>query len=350
MAAWVQPAAPDVARKQCYLGKKLLCRDYYAWLYNCSLCPPPLENHLSLRVIAMKILQLLVVPLAFVALTKVGYGLGMEHFGPVDGDKSHARQSDWPHGMVDIVGHKSRMYSRWVNGSENFHFKATSEEMGELIHLYSEARLREHILTIKDGKGAARTFDGEQIDCNVSYFFSGGITRFAARHRTKEALTCEPTLTIYVDASADVEWWKEMSIPANVIVNSEVTNWPVKNDLTIPKRQLWHARVMFDATHPAADFKNRVLTKVTLWQDDDETGIDVGKIGHMGQFSIALSENEITDLRAGKTWLTLTVGGHQTAASKDDPKLEIFNMSPDESGAKTLVISRSKSSKTGFGR
>ena len=239
----------------------------------------------------MKTFHLFLASAALLGSTQPVSGLGIEHFGSVEEIRATVQQPGWPTGMVEIVGHKSRVYSMWINGSENFHFNATTEEMGELIHLYSEAHLREHILTIKHGKGTARTFDKDTIDCNVSYYFLGGITRFSARRR-KVALTYEPTLTIYIDANADEEWWGKMTIPANIIVNSEVADWPVKNAVTRPKRKLWHAKVMFDETHPAADFENGVFTKVTLWEKDEEAGFYLGKIGHKGQFSVAFSENE----------------------------------------------------------
>ena len=156
----------------------------------------------------------------------------------------------------------------------------------------------------------------------------------------EEAETYDPTLTIYVDASADSAWLKETAIPDNIIIDSEVAGWPVKGKATKPNRRLWHAEVIFDDKKPAADFENGLSAKVTLWEQDAETGFDLGMVSHKGQFSAAFSEEEIADLKADKTWLTLTVGNYMTAARKDDAKLDVENMSPDRFKANAVEVAK----------
>ena len=121
--------------------------------------------------------------------------------------------------MIEILRHDSRVYSIWVNGSENFYFKATPGEIGELIRLYSEARLRDHVVIIKKEKKEVRTFKRDKIDYNVNFHYLGGIA-LAMNRRSPEAETYEPTLTIYVDAGADQALSKQITIPDNVIVKS----------------------------------------------------------------------------------------------------------------------------------
>jgi hypothetical protein len=72
---------------------------------------------------------------------QAGYGMGSEHFGPVD-YRTAVEQPGQPPGLFGILGHDSRVYSKWVNGNENFYFKATLDEIGQLIKLYSETRPR----------------------------------------------------------------------------------------------------------------------------------------------------------------------------------------------------------------
>lgn len=290
----------------------------------------------------MSTYQLLLATTLLVSCTQVGYGIAFERIGP-DKDRPHPtlEQPGWPAGMIGILSHDSRVYSIWVNGNEDFYFKATPHEIGELIKLYSETRLRDHVVTIKQQKKEVRAFNGEKIDYNVNFHFLGGTALGLMRRRGK-AETYDPTLTIYVDVGADRAWSKQIVIPENIIANSEIAGWPVRSKATKPNRRLWHAEVVFDDKKPAADFENGVWTKVTLWEKDAESGFHLGKINHKGEFSAAFSEKEIADLKAGKTWLTLTVGNQLTTAKKSDAKLDIENMSPDRLKVKAVEVARDK--------
>jgi len=267
-----------------------------------------------------------------------GYGMATEQIGP-DKDRRHptVEQPGWPAGMIEILRHDSRVYSIWVNGNENFYFKATPGEIGELIKLYSQTRLRDHVVIIETEKKEVRTFKRDKIDYNVNFHFLGGIA-LAMTRRNGGAETCEPTLAIYVNANAPQSLSKQITIPDNIIVKSEIPAWEVKGSATKPKRRLWHAEVIFDDKKPAADFENGLSTKVTLWGEDAETGFDLGNVSHLGQFSAAFSEKEVADLKAGKMWLTLTVGNHMTAAKKGDVKLPIEHMSTDRSKLKAVEV------------
>jgi hypothetical protein len=277
----------------------------------------------------MKIYRLILAATVLVSCERDGYGLATERIGP-DKDQRHptVEQPGWPAGMIKILGHDSRVYSIWVNGNENFYFKAARHEIGELIKLYSATRLRDHVMTIKQRKKEVRTFQGNKIDYNVNFHFLGGIVLGVMR-RKGEAETYEPTLTIYVDADADGVWLREIAIPDNIVVSSEVTGLPVESKATKPNRTLWHAEVVFDDKKPAADFEHGVSTKVTLWEEGAETGFDLGTVSYKGQFSAAFSEQEIARLKTGSMWLTLTVGNQLTAAKKDDAELKLQSMSPD---------------------
>ena len=288
----------------------------------------------------MRTCQLLPAVLVLLSCARSGYGLATEEIGP-DKDRTHptVEQPGWPAGMVEIPRHHSRVYSIWVNGNENFYFKATPDEIGELIKLYSETRLRNHVVIIKKEKKEARTFKGDEVDYNVNLHFLGGIALGSTR-RNGEAETYEPTLTIFVDASAHQMLSKQIMMLDNIIVENEVAGWEVKGRATMPKRMLWHAEVIFDDNKPAADFENGVSTKVTLWEGHTETGFNLGNVSHLGQFSVAFSEKEIAELKAGKMWLTLTVGNYMTAPKKGDTKLPIEQMSPDRLKVKAVEVAK----------
>ncbi len=95
----------------------------------------------------MRTCQLLPAALILLSCAQSGHGMGEEEIGP-DKDRGHltVEQPGWPAGMVEILRHDSRVYSIWVNGNENFYFQATPDGIGELVKLYSQTRLRDHIV------------------------------------------------------------------------------------------------------------------------------------------------------------------------------------------------------------
>ena len=113
----------------------------------------------------MKTYQLFPAVLVLLSFARSGYGIATEQIGP-DKDRRHptVEQPGWPAGMIEILRHDSRVYSIWVNGNENFYFKATHGEIGELIKLYSETRLRDHVVIVKKEKKEVRTFKRDKFD------------------------------------------------------------------------------------------------------------------------------------------------------------------------------------------
>ena len=155
-----------------------------------------------------------------------------------------------------------------------------------------------------------------------------------------EAETYEPTLTIFVDPAADQAFWKKIALPDNIVLNNEAANCPWKGKATKPKRKVWFARVNFDDSSPAADFEHGVHTEVTLWEKNVKAGIHLGEVNNEGHFHAAFSDKEIADLKAGKSWLTLTVGNWLTEARKDHPKLSVEKLSLDKQTVQPVTIAR----------
>jgi hypothetical protein len=278
--------------------------------------------------------------LALLSAASVGYGMATERIGP---DKAHrhptVEQPEWPAHMVKLLGHDSRVYSVWVNGNENFYFNASAEEIDELLKLYSNVRLRDHVLLVKAGKPKVRTFKGQQIKYNVNLHYLGGIALAMTRLKGT-ADTLEPTMTIYIDPDTDSP--DRPMIPQSVIVQSEAEGWKVDSTAKKPSRKLWHAKVAFDNDQPAADFENGVSTYVTLWEEGKEAGFRLGTVDREGQFRSAFSDKEIAFLEAGKMRLTLTVGNYMTEQRRGDPQLPIECLSTDLSKAQLVTVAGPK--------
>lgn len=283
---------------------------------------------------------LLLAALYSLSCGKAVYGLATEQIGPnKDLDHPSFEQPGWPAGMIDILDHDSRVYSIWVNGNENFYFAATPKEIQDLIELYSEIRLRDHVVVIKEGIPEVSSFGDDQIKYNVNFHYLGGIARSVRRGDAK-AETYEPTLTIYVDPETQADLSQQIRIPSNVILKSDSDTWEGGGRNTVPKRELWYANIVFDDQEPATDFESGLSTRVTLWEEGEEEGIRLGGVNRTGQFKTPFSEGEIARLKNGELWLTLTVGNHFTAARRDDARLDISHMSIDPTQAKPVKLSK----------
>jgi hypothetical protein len=288
----------------------------------------------------MRTCQLLAGVLVLLSCARSVYGMAEERVGP-DKDQRFptVQQPGWPAGMIEIVRHDSRVYSRWCNGNESFYFKATPDQVSQLVKLYCATRLRDHVIIIKKGKGEVRSFHGDKFDHNVDFHFLGGIALFMTRDKG-EAETCEPTLTIFVDPAADQRFWKKIALPDSVIMKNEAADCPLKGKASKPKRKVWFARVRFDDSAPAADFEHGVSTKVTLWEKNVKTGIQLGDVDREGHFHAAFSDKEIADLKAGKSWLTLTMGNWLTEAREDHPRLSVEKLCLDKKTAQPVTIAK----------
>lgn len=177
--------------------------------------------------------------LALLWSTGPSFALRHELIGPVDPGRFHA-QPGWPAGLVEILRHKSRVSSFWVNGHEDFFFKATPDEITELINAFSATRLREHLVIIKKGTVEANTLKKGKIDYNGRLEMIDGIVLH--HHRSKgEAKTFEPVLTIKVGPADDLTLLKQIPLPENIILQSSIPAWP-NGKMELEKRKLWHAR------------------------------------------------------------------------------------------------------------
>ncbi|MFP6898067.1 MAG: hypothetical protein VCA38_15800 [Roseibacillus sp.] len=266
---------------------------------------------------------------ALLSCTQLSHGVSFEQIGS-DKNRNYQTiaQPGWPAGLVKILNHDSRVYSVDGTGHDNFYFKSNPDEIAELIKRYSQTRLREHILTIKKGKPEASTFKKKKISYNVHFYLLDGIALGMTRQKGL-AETLEPTLTIHVDVADDLALLRQIVIPDHLIARSEVPGWPVKSKAKKAKRSVWHAEVVFDNKLPAIDFETGLSTTVTLWEKDSNERFNLGKVSYKGLFNAAFSETEIEALKAGRMWLTLTVGNWLTKAKREDLRLDLVKMSID---------------------
>lgn len=277
------------------------------------------------------------VVLGILGLHECAYGMATEQVGP-DSANRHptVAQPDWPKRIVEIPRHPSRVYSIWVNGNENFYFKATVDEINELLGLFAKARMRDHVVRVRAGVGKTSTFDDEEIEYNVSLQIVAGIALFFTREERREDLPLEPELTILtVDNTAILN---QLKWPENVIIQSEISGVSIKSDRTKPKRNVYYGLCEFADGSPPVEFVRGVNSRITLWEKKEEDGIGIGSVNNKGYFTILLSDAELADLKKGKTWLTITIGNFLVKARKDDMHFPVEMLTKDKEKARSIKV------------
>lgn len=268
---------------------------------------------------------------------ETGSGAATEEFGP-DSVIGHptAPQPEWPEGIVALPRHPSRVYSNWVNGNENFYFRATPGQAAELLTLFSQARMRDHEVGIaRYEKPVPTLMKGDAFEYNVSLQVLSGLVLSMYRREKATGDTFEPCLTLYV--GDDVAWINQLKLPDNIILRSDVAGVTLKSDRSKPKRSVWHGKVQFTGTAAPADTMV-LMTQIALWQKDDLPGFKVSRADLKGFFSVALSEAELRDLREGRTWLAVTAGNWLTNAKRNDPKFPADWLAPSKEQTKAFSI------------
>ena len=208
-----------------------------------------------------------------------------------------------------------------------------------MVKLYSEIRLRDHVVWIKKGAPTVGTFNGEKIEYNVQLHFLEGIALHMTRAEGK-AKTHEPYLTIHVDPKVDGAVLERLPLPENIILKGDFGKVPVKGRKREPTRKLWHAEVQFDDGAPAVDFEGGIQTEVAMWEEGEEHPIYLGKVNHEGFWNAAFSDAEIESLDRGEGWLTLTAGNFLTRPDRDHQKLGLRSLSPDRGKLEPVVIAK----------
>ena len=277
------------------------------------------------------------VVLGILGLHECAYGMATEQVGP-DSENRHptGAQPDWPKRIVGIPRHPSRVYSIWINGNENFYFKATVDEINELLDLFAKARMRDHVVRVLAGVGKTHTFGKEEIGYNVSLQIVAGIALFFIREERREDLPLEPRLTILTGDNASLV--NQLKWPWNLIVESEIPGVAINSNRTKPKRNVYYGLCEFADGSPPVEFVRGVDSRITLWEKKEKDGIGIGSVNNKGYFTILLSDAELADIKKGKTWLTITIGNFLVKARKDNMRFPVEMLTQDKEKARPIKV------------
>jgi len=250
--------------------------------------------------------------LGLLAFSELSFGLRIEN--------SMGVKPDWPKGIIEVVRHPSRVYSLDISGKEDFYYQSKLDEINELMRLFAKARMRDHVIRLEAGtNNTVKAFNGTAYEYNVRLHTVGGICLAVMREKEMNG-SLEPVVELTIYVGADRSLLQQLKLPDQVIVECAVEGVNLKGKHTKPQRQVWGGAVRFDDGQPANDWEHGVYTRITLWEQDSPDGITLAQVTSQGLFRAAFSEDEITALRRGRSWLTITVGNQGAVAKKDDPR------------------------------
>jgi hypothetical protein len=130
----------------------------------------------------------------------------------------------------------------------------------------------------------------------------------------------------------------QLKWPKNVIVESEIPGVSINKDRQKPKRDVYYGLCEFADGSPPVEFVKGVDSRITLWEQKEKEGIGVGSINNKGYFTILLSEKEITDLKKGTVWLTVTIGNYLVKAAKKDMRFPVEMLTRIKEQAKPVQV------------
>jgi hypothetical protein len=138
----------------------------------------------------MKVVAVIAAVALVLALPAAALALGMETFG----NAPAVKQPEWAAGVLDVVNLKSRVYSQWVNGNENFFYRGDAVALNEALRKFAAVKDDTRRLILLPGPGKAQTFGGKPVACDWRLHVPSGIYRAVTGKKHAE-------LTVYINAA-----------------------------------------------------------------------------------------------------------------------------------------------------
>lgn len=272
---------------------------------------------------------------AILCCAGTAFGLAEARVGP-DSPKTGRTfaQPHWPVGLVEIPRHPCRVFSFSEGAGKTFYFDANASQIQELLLLFSKTRMRDHEVWLKERNGQELKLGKKPVEYNVTLTLPADMFWGSVRAADSRG-TGEPTLTIFIALNDDSALADTLEIPDNLIVHNEVEGFPVKGKATKPKREALHCLVRFTDSTPVT---YPLMVQATLWERNVKEGIKLGKV-EQGSFEGVFSEQELTDLKSGKSWIALTAGNWMSEPKSNDPKLPPDKLTREIGNNEVVTIS-----------
>lgn len=119
-------------------------------------------------------------------------------------------------GIMRLINHQSRVYQRWRDGHEDFHYLSDAATLNAVLLRFAVIEAKEHLVVLVPGPREVLTLKNKSIEVNWSMHLVGGAARKAAIAKGQEAPA--PVLTIYVGDEIELD---ALKIPNSLTVVSE---------------------------------------------------------------------------------------------------------------------------------
>lgn len=251
------------------------------------------------------------------------FALGTEEFG--DEELSAANYTEWP-GLFELASDKTRVYSNWVNGHENFYFKGSTDQLNEALKKFAAIKIDKHEVLIRPGPGKAHSFNSERIlDCNWNVEVYGGISKHVVElEKGDHFWSSVPTMMIWIGGDIDLA---KIKIPEGVKVvgvNEKAARAREGLDSKDQTVRGWGSSVLADMN----PYDRRNVAAVEKLLQDDVSWVRLCAAGTMKQFGASaksalplLKEAEKSDDEQLKSRATEAIAAIEAAKEDEAAKL-----------------------------
>jgi len=215
------------------------------------------------------------------ALPATAFALAEERFG----NAPATNQPDWAVGVVGVVNLKTRVYSYWVNGNENFFYRGDARALNEALRKFAAVKdpVREVILL--PGPGKQHSFDKKPVDFDWQLHVPSGIYKAVSKKQ-------HAVMTVYVNALRPKPLERKRVDKLLAELNHEA--FPTRDQARLELQKLGNDAKPFlrEALKapPSAEVRQRIESLLEKLRD-----FDVGEL----EMPAALTVLSVADLLAG---------------------------------------------------
>ena len=162
--------------------------------------------------------------LCVLGIPVVVYALGTENFG----DRPIEISCDWYDGVAVVAQSPGMIYSRWVNGGEDFYYKADTSTFNNALQKFAAISSPVRSLVIEAGPGTVKSLQGDKeftFDWKLDVA-SGIYLHMLISDNTMKKDQMYPSITLFLGSgSINLE---QLNIPAgiDVIISDSIRKDP----------------------------------------------------------------------------------------------------------------------------
>jgi RNA polymerase sigma factor (sigma-70 family) len=104
------------------------------------------------------------------------------------------KRPEWAEEVLDVVHLRSRVYSQWSDGNEQFYYRGDALALREALRKFAAVKAEARRVILLPGRGSASTLGGLTVPCDWKLYVPSGIHRAVSGNK-------HAVMTVYVSAS-----------------------------------------------------------------------------------------------------------------------------------------------------